>query len=332
MILSREAENLYWMARYVERVENTARIMLVNAHLLIDLPRGVELGWEPLLTITGTSKIFKQNYPEINERNVVTFLVSERANPGSITTSIQSARENLRTTRTIVPRGCWEVLNELNHYARTNKNQGISRKGRYTYLTHLIRNCQLITGNMSSSMSQDQTYEFVKLGRYVERSDMTTRVLEVRASNLIPELDQGLKPFDDIQWKSVLESLAAYQMYRRNVHVRVKGEAVLAYILQDPLFPRSISHCVTEIGNCLCALPSNAALVERLKQVQQLLYEVDIHRFSRKKIQSFMNNMQIRLGKLHDQIAQTYFHSNIKTPTPSPKKPTSERIGAEAVH
>jgi len=327
MMLSRVAETIYWMARYVERAENTARIIMVNANLILDLPKGIAPGWDPILAITGSSDLFDEHYAETNERNVVKFLISDKFNPGSIVNSLVTARENLRTTRAIVPRGTWEVLNDLHYYVEDNKAKGTSRKGRFDYLTHIIRSCQLITGNINDTMSHDQTYEFVRLGRNLERADMTTRVLEVRAGNLLPKLANELKPFDDIQWKSILESLAAYQMYRRHVHVRVRGSAVMSYLLKDKQFPRSIVHCMSEVNNCLRSLPANEASLRTLGRVQRLVYEVNVKDMKRPELNEFVNNLQIVLGDVHDQLLQTYFQTErMKEKLPD----SSETIGDKA--
>ncbi len=310
MILSRVAERIYWMARYIERAENTARIIMVNSNLLLDLPKGIAPGWEPIITITGSSDLFSEHYAEVDERSVAKFLISDKLNPGSILNSLLSARENLRTTRAIVPRGTWEVLNDLHYYAEENKSKILSRKGRYEYLTHIIRSCQLIAGNISGSMSHDQTYEFVRLGRSLERADMTTRVLEVRAGNLLPKLADEFKPFDDIQWKSILESLAAYQMYRRHVHVRVKGSAVMSYLLQDKQFPRSIAHCVNEVENCLRSLPDSDDALRTLGHLQRLVFEADEKDMGRKMLNKFMSKLQVTLGQVHDQLSLAYYQTD----------------------
>ncbi len=307
MILSRIAETLYWMARYVERAENTARIVMVNANLLLDLPKGISPGWEPILAITGSSDLFYEHYTELNERNVVKFLLSDKFNPGSILNTVEYARGNLRTSRAIVPRGVWEILNDLHMYTEKNKAKGMSRKGRYEYLMHVIRSCQLISGNMSGTMSHDQTYEFIRLGRNLERADMTTRVLEVRASNLLPKLADDLKPFDDIQWKSILESLAAYQMYRRHVHVRVRGEAVLGYLLQDRQFPHAVGHCINEVEHSLRTLQDNEACLRTLGRVQRQVFDADVKDMENARMSEYMNNLQIMLGQVHDQMSTTYF-------------------------
>ena len=307
MLLSRVAETLYWTARYVERAENTARIIMVNANLLLDLPKGISPGWEPILKITGSSGQFLESHTEITERNVVKFLISDRKNPSSIYSSLSIARENLRTARAIFPQGAWEILNDLYYFVDEKKTQGWSQKGRYEYLKTIIRNCQMINGNMSGSMCRDQTYDFLRIGRNIERADMTTRVLEVRAGNLLPNQAEELKPFDDIQWKSVLETLAAYQMYRRHVHVRVKGSAVLDYLVKDKLFPRSVSFCIGEVENCLHNLSGNDAALRIIGRINRLAGGVDVNNHLQEKLFNFTNEMQIVLGQLHDQISSSYF-------------------------
>ncbi len=316
IILSRVAETIYWIARYIERTENTARIIMVNANLLMDLPKGIAPGWEPILAITSSTDLFYEKYEELNERNVVKFMTIDKTNPGCILNSLEKARENLRTTRAIMPRGLWEVVNDLHYYAEENKAKGLSRKGRHEYLIHIIRSCQLATGTISSSMSHDLTYEFVRLGRNLERADNITRVADVRAGNLLPDVDEELKPFDDIQWKSILETLAAYQMYRRHINHRVKGTAVLAYLLQDKQFPRSFTHCLNELENCLKQLPENDAPLRTLGRLQRLVNETNVSDIRGTKLNQHMNELQIVLAQLHNQLTIAYFdveHINAKT-------------------
>ena len=214
MLLSSVAERVYWFARYVERVENTARMILVNNNLLLDMPRNSTLGWAPIVSITGRADKFYETHKEANERNVMRFLVMDSANPSCMLCSLSGARENLRTSRAIFPRAVWETLNDLDAYAKENKLSVLSRRGRYHFMQHVIDSCHLISGKLSASMSHDQIYEFVRLGRNIERADMTSRVIDVRAENLLPKHDEDLKPFDDIQWKSVLDSPVSYTHLR----------------------------------------------------------------------------------------------------------------------
>jgi uncharacterized alpha-E superfamily protein len=156
-------------------------------------------------------------------------------------------------------------------------------------------------------MSHDQIYEFVRMGRNIERADMTSRVIDVRADNLLPKHDEDLKPFDDIQWKSVLDSLAGYQMYRRYVHVRVRGSEVLRYLLKDIYFPRAIQHCLNQVEQCLRSLPVNEAPQYALVNVQRLVRNAKVEKLSQDNLSDFINKLQLAIIKLNMELASTYF-------------------------
>jgi uncharacterized alpha-E superfamily protein len=307
MLLSSVAERVFWFARYVERVENTARIILVNNNLLLDMPRNSTLGWDPIVSITGLADRFYETHKEANERNVMRFLVMDSSNPGCMLCSLTNARENLRTSRAIFPRAIWETLNDLYRYAKENKNAVLTRRERFQFMRHIIDSCHLISGKLSASMSHDQIYEFVRLGRNIERADMTSRVIEVRADNLLPRHDEDLKPFDDIQWKSVLDSLAGYQMYRRYVHVRVRGVEVLRFLLKDVYFPRAIDHCLNQVEQCLRNLPMNEAPQYALVKAQRLVRNTSVEKISHGNLNSFINKLQIALIDINAELTSTYF-------------------------
>ena len=177
-MLSRVAENLYWLGRYVERAENTGRVVNVNANLLMDLPKGIAPGWQPLIEISGVTDLYTELYPDFEERNVVRFLVGDLQNPGSIISSLSRARENARTVRDIIPREAWEMINELYIYARDNVQSGVSKRHRFNYLQRIIRGVQMLDGLLIGAMSADAGNEFMRTGRNLERGDMTTRIID----------------------------------------------------------------------------------------------------------------------------------------------------------
>jgi uncharacterized alpha-E superfamily protein len=307
MLLSSVAERVYWLARYIERAENTARIILVNNNLLLDMPRSIELGWEPLVAITGSAELFREHHDEASERSVVRFLVADERNPNSIVASLRQARENLRVTRAILPRATWETLNDLYAYAADNKSSGMARRGRYAYMRRIIDYSQLLAGKFSSTMSHDQTYDFLRMGRNMERADMTTRVIDVRGSNLLPSMTEELRPFDDIQWKSVLDSLAGYQMYRRHVHVRVRGREVLRFLLQDTQFPRAVHYCLSEVESCLRSIDGSESALRALGRTQRMLSQVGDGVIAGQPLTDFLNEFQVAHSELNRQISASYF-------------------------
>ena len=307
MLLSSVAEHIYWMSRYIERAENTARIILFHNNLMLDMPRRIPIGWEPLVYIMGAMETFREHYDDASERNVVRFLVSNKSNPSCITCSLGQARENLRTIRAIVPRAAWETLNDLYEFTLKNSTTGINRRGRYAYMKRVIDSCQLLAGKLSGTMNHDMTYEFLRIGRFMERADMTSRVIDVRATNLLPKLTDELKPFDDIQWKSVLDLLMAYQMYRRRVHVGVRGREVLRFLLQEEDFPRSIHFCLAEVSHCLHRLPGNESVLRVLGRAQRLAQEFDFGGSVTDVLNDFINELQLVHAEVHEQLAASYF-------------------------
>ena len=245
-MLSRVAENVYWMARYLERAEDTARLLSVNSHLLLDLPRATKLGWSEIIAITGNDELFDEFYPTRDEASVLSFMCGDRRYPGSILSSLASARENLRTTRDVIPREIWEEVNQLYLSVKEQVGSGITPRRRDAFLGRVIRSCQTVNGLIEGTLSYTPVRSFLIVGRQLERADMTPRIIDVRSANLLPRSAEDLKPFETLQWMSVLKSLTGYQMYRQHVRLRIRGPDVLSFLLQDQLFPRSVACCCTE--------------------------------------------------------------------------------------
>ncbi len=332
-MLSRVAQNIYWMARYIERAEDTARIINVNTNLLLDLPRNMTFGWLPLIFIVGAEKQFFEKDPNrlADESTVVKFLISDSDNPGSIISSLASARENLRTTRDTVPQEAWEQINGLYIFARDHVP---TRRGRFEFLRRVIHGAQQINGMLAGSMSRTAAYDFVWLGRFLERADMTTRILDVRSANLLPRAGQSAtlklaqeqdridssqtqattvdrkeqNPFESIQWMSVLKSLSAYQMYRQQIRLRVGGPDVLRFLLQDESFPRAVSFCLKQLEIYLQELPKNATPLAGIAALKQRLGAATVPDLAHEHeaLHEFIDNLQIGFGELHERIAAAY--------------------------
>lgn len=306
-MLSRVAENIYWLGRYVERAENTARIVSVNANLLLDLPKGLAPGWRPLIDITGANDLFEEHYKDHSERNVVRFLLADERNSGSILSALGAARENCRTIRDIVPREAWELLNQLYLYAREELHKGMTKGGRHTYLKYVILGNQSITGLLSGTMLHDQGYEFLHLGRFLERADMTTRIVDVRSANLLPEEATELRPFETIQWVSVLKSMTAYQAYRRSEQVRVQRGPVLRFLFQHAAFPRAVNHCIESCRLSLEKLPRSDGALRVAGRLKRTLEGAEPRRLNQQQLHAFVDELQLAIGDLHSEIAKTWF-------------------------
>jgi uncharacterized alpha-E superfamily protein len=306
-MLSRVASNIYWMARYIERAENTARLVNVNTHLLLDLPKKIRLGWEPIIDISSSRDEFYQLYSTADERSVVNFMVTDLKNPSSILSSLNLARENARTIRDIIPREAWEQINELYLQSKSNAATVLTHRHRYDYLRSIILGAQTITGLLAGTMTHDEGYNFLRMGRNLERADMTTRIIDVRSATLLPGMAEDLTPFENLQWVGVLKSLTAYQMYRREVRLRVSRPDVLKFLLQEERFPRALFHTLLEVESCLHTMPKHEKPLRLIKKLQRVLKNAKPQELKQEKLHEFIDVLQLGLITINDSIDKTYF-------------------------
>ncbi len=306
-MLSRVAENIYWMGRYIERAENTARLVSVNSILLLDLPRTIAPGWEPLIDICGAREEFHNRYKEAGERQVTKFLLADEDNPGSILNALQAARDACRSIRDIVPREGWQQLNELHLFARENLHAGLTKRGRHYYLTRIIETSQTISGLLAGTMIHDAGYQFLRAGRNLERADMTSRIIDVSTSRLLPEQDENSADYGNIQWMSLLKSLSAYQMYRRTMHVSIRRSAVLRFLFCNAEFPRAIRHCICEIRRGLELIGNAEPSLEILQGIETRLCGSPVEEMEPAQLHEFVDQLQLDLIHLHNAMAENYF-------------------------
>jgi uncharacterized alpha-E superfamily protein len=320
-MLSRVAESIYWMARYVERAENTARLVNVNMNLMLDLPRAVRPGWDRLVEISGAAPLFDELHRRADERVVMRFLLGDLRNPGSMLSSLQQARENARTIRDIIPREAWEQLNTLYRQSHDGITRGLTQKGRFDYLRGVIHGSQMLTGILAGCMTHDHGYGFLKVGRNLERADMTTRIIDVRSADLLGaesrEADELLAPYANLQWMSVLKSLTGYQMYRREMQVRVQRPEVLRFLLHNERFPRAVNHCLGQVEQCLAQLPRSDAPRRIARAVTHTVEAAPIDELDQSALHEFIDGLQLGMGEIHESISATYFrHEPRRKATP----------------
>lgn len=309
-MLSRVASNIYWLGRYLQRAENTARLVNVNALLLLDLPRGMKFGWQPLIQITGADDLYRSLYgDDFSEYNVVRFMLLDQRNPGSIHSSLHSAREILRTVRDATPREVWEKLNDLHYFVIGQGEGALSRSRRGAFLQRVIDGTMLVYSVLSLNMSQDVGFQFLRIGTNIEQADMTTRILDVRSTSLIDPTGrpEQLAPLYNIQWMSVLRSLTAYQMYRRHVRARVNRTGVLRFLLQNREFPRSVTFCLAMIGATRPHLPESRSVERTLWRVRALVQDANVDKLVETGLHEFIDEVQLGLSELHEAVSTSFF-------------------------
>ena len=304
-MLSRVARRTYWMARYIERAENTARLVNTYHFLLLDLPRGTRIGWEILPVITGSYPKFSEHYQRHDERNTVKFLLADSTNPGSLLNSIAAARENGRTSREVLPGQAWEQINELHLYANARIGNALPRRGRFEFLTEIIHHCQQLTGLLAGTMSQDHAYDFVRIGRNLERADMTTRVVDIGAMSMQNPDDVG--SLDVHVWTSMLRALNAYQMYRKDIQLGVHCADVVSYLLQNDYLPRSVAHCLDQIEECIGDLPRHQETLKPVREARRRVSRIKPERLDAVSLHAEVDRLQIGISAIHNQIGKTWF-------------------------
>ncbi|MEO5348398.1 MAG: alpha-E domain-containing protein [Magnetococcus sp. YQC-3] len=298
-MLSRVAENIYWMGRYLERAENTARLLNVTSFLLLDQPEWEsQVGWRRLVTVTGCGPLFSEFQGQTDADGIVRFLVSSTENPASLFSSIACARANLRTMRNVLPLECWANINDLSHFLKEQGEAGCEEAHRYAFLEGLISQCQTLVGILIGTLSRGPAFDFFRLGQHIERADMCTRILDVDPSLWLPGIAH------DSLWISLLCSVSGEFIYRRYVNPRIVAQDVVSFLLQDRRFPRSFNYCLHEMERSIRILDNNALCFQLLKRLERCVETRDVLEHGPS---AFMDELQQELDKLHQIIARTYF-------------------------
>ncbi|MBL6987100.1 MAG: alpha-E domain-containing protein [Methylobacter sp.] len=310
-MLSRSAERLYWLARYLERTENIARLVSVHMNLLMDLPNGVEMSWLQLLRINAAEQEFYEKNKIANEHNVTHFLLVDESYHGSLFSSLSAARENIRTSRDLLPDEAWEQVNEMYLFVKNSINSVYNRSNRVLFLDEILKGCQRFTGLLSGYMSHNHPYRFIRLGKNIERADMTSRILDLASLLLAESRSDEMRQYETILWVNILKSLNAQLMYRQHVRSSVNGDDVLNFLLLNTSLPRSVGCCIAEIAYCIDDLPNNDALPEELVKLKAYVQAIDTRQTSEAQLREILDELQNKLGELHERISNNWFMQRI---------------------
>jgi len=268
-VLSRVADRMYWAARYLERAEDSARVLRSYGDVLADLPTE-SVRWSPLVTISG-SDVQLPAVSGSDEGQVAQFLIADREHPNSILNTVDNSRENLRTCREVLPREAWQTVNDLSIYVRGAAVTSVEHRRRDRFLSRVIDESRRLDGVLNSTITRDEVFEMWRLGRYIERADMTTRVLGVRAATLLSLPPGEVDEFAEVQWMGVLRSLSALQMYQRATRGPIDGPAVVRFLLFDHRFPRSVAGCLAEMRTSILRLPEYSTVLGAVEAADRQL-------------------------------------------------------------
>ena len=310
-MLSRVADSLYWINRYVERAENIARFVEVSEAMALDCPPGSAEPWLPLIYANGDRELFDQLHPEGSSDEVVGFLVREEDNPSSLVNCLAIARENARQIRDVITTEMWEQINDL--YWSIQEGESFWEQPLQEQLREIRRGCQLFYGITDATLSRDLSWQFSRLGRLLERADKATRILDVKYFLLLPSPEDVGGVLDELQWISLLRCAGAYQMFRQSRQQMIEPKAVASFLLLDPNFPRSVRYCLGRIQETLRIVSGRS--LPGAPDALECLSGLTLARWSYTSIDDLISgglheaidDLQSDLNSLHNLIEERYF-------------------------
>ena len=312
-MLSRVANSIYWMCRYIERAENVARFISVNLNLLLDMPSEKGKHWEPVVMTTGDQALFEAHYPDYDQEAVIRFLTFDKTYPNAILTCLAAARENGRSIREIISSEMWEHLNNFYLELADNRSVALALEEPHRFFRIIQMRSHLFTGLLDSTMSHGEAWNFARIGMMMERADKTSRLLDVKYFMLLPQADLVNTPVDNIQWMAVLKSASAFEMFRK-AHHRITPRNVADFLIFDSQFPRSIRHCVAKAQICLHRIsgspPGSAqnAAEKRLGRLASDLAYTDVDEVVAHGMHEYMDGLQSCLNEVDEAIGTTFFN------------------------
>lgn len=306
-MLSRVANSIYWMTRYLERADNIARFMDVNASLILDIGwERKNAQWKPLIQATGDEEIFDHYYKEYNEKNVIYFLTFDKRNINSIINCIKNSRENARIIREIISSEMWKMINSLFHLVESH-----SRKRKIDdlqeFFTEIHNYNYLFVGLIENTMMHNDEWHFARIGRLLERAEKTTRLLDVKYFFLKPNSDY---PISVVEWGALLKSVNGYEMYCKQFH-RINHQNISEFLILNKSFPRAISHCIHSLTISLFylidTLNINIPIRKEINKLNRLLDVLNINFIIENNLHNFLDLLLTKFNIIDTAIYNSFF-------------------------
>ncbi len=309
-MLGRHADNLFWMARYLERTENSARrIQSAFLHTLTQRPDGDE-EWGAILRSTGKSEAFAKLHVSVSMANVIDYLLRDKANEDSVISLLAKARQNARSVRTALTQEVWQSLNESWIIMNTALKRPVNIRDLPSILENIIKGSSVFRGALYGTMLHNDIFNFLRLGTFIERADNTARIIGARYHRLLPTAAGALGRPDQSQWEIILRSLAAWRSYNWLNRGHLDPSSVASFLIFDDRMPRSLSFCYREICTNLSDLETEYGRTHDSGQCARVLLQQledgrkkDIHRIS---LRDFINRFIIHNNNLSLTIASDF--------------------------
>ena len=305
-MLSRVAESLYWMARYLERAESSARLIRSYNLLIMDIPLGSEPSWIVLVDILDARSDFNSIFRKETEKNVHLLLTERQNSACSIPYAVNRVRENLRITRDVLPDETWEKVNQLYLFSQEHANSGATRRNRLFFLGQIIDHCQTISGLIEGAAQRDHAYRFMRVGQLLERADMTARMVDVGAGDIL-DREGAFGSIDPLLWGALLESLSGTTAYRRQIGPIIEKDYFVNFVFKTDDFPRSILFCLNEIRRELSNMPNAGPALGKLDGTRRRLKRFSSQNRDRARLHSFIDGLLQSFIELDEQFENNWF-------------------------
>jgi uncharacterized alpha-E superfamily protein len=323
-MLSRTADHLFWMARYMERAENTARMLDVNYQTSL-LPQSAEMaeqGWRGLLSISELTAAFAKKFSEVSARNVMDFMVRDETNPSSIWCCLRAARENARAVRGALTTEVWETQNQTWLEFTRLLAEGAFERDPGSFFEWVKFRSHLSRGVTVGTMLMDESLHFLRIGTFLERADNTARLLDVKFHALIAGSDffgpvsNGQSPtgpatpqeIDFYHWSAVLRSVSGFEVYRKVYRNVIRPERVAELLILRPDMPRSLAACMNDlVANLqLVANQQSSETLRRAGRLQSDLKYAHIDEILATGLHAYLTQFLDRVGDLGVGISRDF--------------------------
>lgn len=310
-LLSRYAEDLFWLARYIERASNLARI--IETHMAYDRGRDEDVSWAWLVALHADQERFSKSYGDASFANVIRFYVADLGNTGSVRFSLRAARENARALRAIIPTEMWNHLNEFYNRFLIVSDSDLEPIRLWRTCAQIKDGCYAQIGVAESTLYRDEGWRFFRLGLMLERADQTSRLLDVKFAQLATGMQSSTQAGDTTFWSLVLRSAAAYQAFLRLEHKGGEPNRVARFLLVNSSHPRSVAYSVMQVKAMLHELGSGYGLrqarfaQEKVEVLFELLQIAAQEPDLVSSLHEINDNIQQSLIGLTDELGQRFF-------------------------
>jgi uncharacterized alpha-E superfamily protein len=311
VLLARDAEGLFWMARYLERVENMAR--LIDVTQSFESPGFETDAWFGLIRINADEENFTKRGFSADATHVKRFYLLDRGNPTSIPANLEDARTNARTLRPLMSTEMWRQINVFQRFVSHITPEDLEGDALSRLCTQLKDGVQAHTGITEGTLYRDQGWYFYELGRLLERADQTTRMLDIKYTALLPRDGEEKRVADLTQWNAVLRAGAAYHAFKRQARASFSGEDVVQFLLRDPSSPRSALLCIRRAESHLddlrriYGLSRAGEAIEVAEYLRELLIEKPVSHILAIGLHDYLDVVQIHIQKLAGAIGRAFF-------------------------